>query len=321
MAEINGVKTGFVLDRNGNKILPITHMSLVLGNDGKSILSTLDGLTEKTAGHDTAISDINTSIGDMNALLQIIGSKLSSVPTYDDLKVSDTLSEGSICYVIDEEKYYSYTSTNGWKEMVTSGNGNVVEDDKEDDSSDPIDDIYSHIWIGPEPPEDTSMVWIDTTSDGVVEDKNDLNLLYSLFDEVTELRQEVVSLRKRVKYLEENGVVIPGPGGGDDPTPDEPEIDDDFILLEDGSEILLEAGGELLLEKQEQNSEPTVKEEDIILLESGEELLLEDGSKLLTEIQPEVEVVPPTTDKGNILLFEDGAEALYEDGNNILLEM
>ena len=42
MADIKGMKTGFVLDKDGNRILPITHMSLIIGNDGQTIFATLE---------------------------------------------------------------------------------------------------------------------------------------------------------------------------------------------------------------------------------------------------------------------------------------
>ena len=279
MAEINGMRTGFVLDGKGNRLLPITHVNLIIGDNGKSIRDTLDS----------------------------VDNKLMSVQTYDDLLNADTsnLFEGSIGYVVADKQYYSYT-VNGWELMTTGSNG-----------SGGYDDTYSHIWIGSSPPADQNMIWIDTASDGIIEGQSDLNLLYSLLNKVSEMETELVSLRKRVQYLEDNGVAI----DPDRPKPDDPVVDeDDIILLEDGTELLLEDGTELLLEEQVID-EPVVgdDEDDIILLENGSELLLEDGSTMMLEIQTETPVVKPTTEK--VLLFENGTEILYENGNPILLEL
>lgn len=247
---INGMRTGFVLDGKGNRLLPITHINLIIGDDGKSIRDTLDS----------------------------VDNKLTSVQTYDELLSIDTskLFMGSIGYVIDDKQYYSY-SLNGWELMTTGSNGS------NDDNDSGIDDTYSHIWIGPTPPENRNMIWIDTNSDGIIEGTSDLNILYSLLNQVSEMEAELVSLRKRVKYLEDNGVAIdPEP---DEPTPDDPiEDSDDIILLEDGSELLLEDGSELLLEKASDNK-PSEDQDVYILLEDGLQLLLENGSSILLENQ------------------------------------
>ena len=139
----------------------------------------------------------------------------------------------------------------------------------------PDKDIYSHIWIGPDPPADDNMLWLDTNEDGIIEGEDDILLLYALRDKMNELQTEVEVLKGRVKYLEDHGVTVdPNPGPG----PDTDE--DDLILLEDGSEILLENGLNLLLEIQEVDPEPTTNN---LLFEDGIEILLEDGSLLLLE--------------------------------------
>ena len=103
-----------------------------------------------------------------------------------------------------------------------------------------IIDGYSHIWVGDTPPEDTNMIWLDTRSDGILDDETDIETVNKLISRIGELENTVALLIKRVAYLEENGVVIPG--GGDDTS-------GSVILLEDGTEILLEDGTQLLLEE------------------------------------------------------------------------
>ena len=242
---IDGYKTGFVTDPQGNRLLPITHINLVVDNDGRPISNIINQLDNR----------------------------LFNVGTYEQMLGLSTgnLMNGAICFVDDLETYYSYTTSNGWEIMTTSGNG----------SGGQIEDIYSHIWIGPDPPEDDKdgkILWLDTNEDGIIEGEDDLNLLYNLRDKINEMQTEIEVLNNRVKYLEENGVVVdPKPPGPDEPIEDE----DDIILLEDGSSLLLENGSNLLLEIQEIKPKPELT--NTLLFEDGTEILTEDGSKLLLE--------------------------------------
>ena len=242
---IDGYKTGFVTDPQGNRLLPITHINLVVDKDGKPISNIIDQLDNR----------------------------LFNVGTYEQMLSLSTgnLMNGAICFVDDLETYYSYTTSNGWEIMTTNGNG----------SGGQIEDIYSHIWIGPNPPEDDKngkILWLDTNEDGIIEGEDDLNLLYNLRDKINEMQTEIEVLNNRVKYLEENGVVVdPKPPGPDEPIEDE----DDIILLEDGSSLLLENGSNLLLEIQEIKPKPELT--NALLFEDGTEILTEDGSKLLLE--------------------------------------
>ena len=242
---IDGYKTGFVTDPQGNRLLPITHINLVVDNDGRPISSIIDQLDKR----------------------------VFNVSTYEQMLSLSTgnLMNGAICFVDDLETYYSYTTSNGWEIMTTNGNG----------SGGQIEDIYSHIWIGPNPPEDDKngkILWLDTNEDGIIEGEDDLSLLYNLRDKINEMQTEIEVLNNRVKYLEENGVVVdPKPPGPDEPI----ENEDDIILLEDGSSLLLENGSNLLLEIQEIKPKPELT--NALLFEDGTEILTEDGSKLLLE--------------------------------------
>ena len=242
---IDGYKTGFVTDPQGNRLLPITHINLIIDKDGKPISNIIDQLDKR----------------------------VFNVSTYEQMLSLNTgnLMNGAICFVDDLETYYSYTTSNGWEIMTTNGNG----------SGGQIEDIYSHIWIGPNPPEDDKngkILWLDTNEDGIIEGEDDLSLLYNLRDKINEMQTEIEVLNNRVKYLEENGVVVdPKPPGPDEPIEDE----DDIILLEDGSSLLLENGSNLLLEIQEIKPKPELT--NALLFEDGTEILTEDGSKLLLE--------------------------------------
>lgn len=322
MADINGMRTGFVLDKDGNRILPITHMSLIIGNDGQTIMQAVDEVKEKADQATNAVSEMSQKIDevdqkvieadqqidDINAIVSNVDNRIATVQSFDNLPIHDELKDGAIRYVIDDKKYYSYTVADGWQEMTTSGDGNGGY----------VDDTYSHIWIGTEPPENSNMIWVDTTSDGVVESEDDMGLLRQVLSQLADMQAEINSLRRRVKYLEEHGTFNP-----DEPeTPDIPVDEDDIILLEDGSSILLEDdSGELLLEVQIDDS---IEEDpdEVILLEDGTPLSLEDGSgDILMEIQIENAPSKPSEEDVDAVLLEDGTYVLYEDGEKILLEM
>lgn len=247
---LQGMRTGFLLYPNStDRILPITHINLVLGNDGKSIQN-------KFNHWDEVIANLEASIGNGGVL---------SVDTHDQLLALDTdkLKNGAICYVGDEDTYYSFTSTDGWKILTT---GSTSEED-----------IYSHIWVGPDPPEDDTMFWYDTSSDGIIDedDEKDLMIINNLLNKMAEMQNTIILLEKRIKYLEDHGVVSPD-------KPDKPPVEDenDILLLEDGSTLLLEDGTELLLEIQ---STPQPENIKTLLFEDGTELLLENGTNLLLE--------------------------------------
>ena len=137
-----------------------------------------------------------------------------------------------------------------------------------------IIDGYSHIWVGDTPPEDTNMIWLDTSSDGILDDETDIETVNKLISRIGELENTVSLLIKRVAYLEQNGVVIPGGGNTGDTS-------ENIILLEDGTEILLEDGTPLLLE--ESNSGSNTEITNGILLEDNTYILLENNNPLLLE--------------------------------------
>ena len=256
---IDGMRTGFLLYPNStDRILPITHINLVIDDDGRSMGSTLKKWQ-------AIIDSLGASTGNGGGVL--------SVNTLADLQVLDTqnLKYGAICYVIEIDTYYRYAA-DGWQILSTSGGNTELPPAPEE----PDEDIYSHIWIGPDPPADDNMLWLDTNEDGIIEGEDDILLLYALRDKMNELQTEVEVLKGRVKYLEDHGVAVdPNPGPG----PDTDE--DDIILLEDGSSLLLENGSNLLLEIQEIKPKPELT--NALLFEDGTEILTEDGSKLLLE--------------------------------------
>ena len=97
-------------------------------------------------------------------------------------------------------------------------------------------DGYSHIWVGDTPPKDTNMLWLDTRTDGILDDETDIDTVNKLITKINELETTIALLTKRVIALESGIIVTP------------PSIEENILLLEDGTELLLEDGSYILLE-------------------------------------------------------------------------
>lgn len=222
MINVEDLKKGFILDPQGNRLLPITHINLVIGHEGESLSNTLNRITET----------IN--------VLQESGGILTVNTNQEMLDLNTTnIKNGALCYVSDEDKYYSYSINNGWRPMFSTNTSGGSGGEGEEEPP----DIYVHIWVGPEPPEDNRMLWLDTNTDGIVESEQDLDLLNNLKQLIKEMQTSMDVLNKRIDELEkmlESGIIV---------SPDNPS--NYSILLEDGSSILLEDGTELLLEVQQ----------------------------------------------------------------------
>ena len=177
--------------------------------------------------------------------------------------------EGMFCWVKEEKKVFQLVDglTNEcWIEFKSGSS----------DSGGTIIDGYAHIWIGDKPPKDKNMLWLDTNSDGILEDETDIETVKKLLNKISDLEIKISLLTKRVAYLEENGVVNPD-------KPNKPDTPINIgLLLEDGTPLLLEDGTPLLLEEEKsEGSNSNVI--NGILLEDKTNILLEDNTPLLLE--------------------------------------
>lgn len=176
--------------------------------------------------------------------------------------------EGMFCWVKEEKKVFQLVDglTNEcWIEFKSGSS----------DSGGTIIDGYAHIWIGNKPPEDKNMLWLDTNSDGILEDETDIETVKKLLNKISDLEIKISLLTKRVAYLEENGVVNPD-------KPNKPDTPINIgLLLEDGTPLLLEDGTPLLLEGEKSEGSSNVI--NGILLEDKTNILLEDNTPLLLE--------------------------------------
>ena len=175
--------------------------------------------------------------------------------------------EGMFCWVKEEKKVFQLVDglTNEcwieFKSGSSNGGGTII-------------DGYAHIWIGDKPPEDKNMLWLDTNSDGILEDETDIETVKKLLNKISDLEIKISLLTKRVAYLEEHGVV----------NPDKPDTPISIgLLLEDGTPLLLEDGTPLLLEEEEKSEGSSSNVINGILLEDKTNILLEDKTPLLLE--------------------------------------
>ena len=186
--------------------------------------------------------------------------------------------------------------------------------------------------IGPEAPEDTSLIWIDT-SDEVIGSSFDSQVLdefraaYAFLQKQiddlktsnSQLKSENTLLKNRVDELEEkinSGWKPIGPTG-----PTGPVVTDTFeFLLEDGSGSLsLEDGSGVLIMEKGQDG-PTGETDNFgFLLEDGSgSLSLEDGSGvLIMENRP---TGPTGETVNNAMLLENGDILLTENSEYFIYE-
>lgn len=156
--------------------------------------------------------------------------------------------EGMFCWVTSEKLVYQLVDgiTNDcwieFKSGTSFNGGNNDNSGGETDEGGTLIEGYAHIWVGTSPPSNTDMIWLDTNKDGIVADEDDIYTVSQLITKINEMENIIVSLEKRIKYLEEHGVTIPGEDNDDN------KDTSNSILLEDGTPILLEDGSYLLLE-------------------------------------------------------------------------
>lgn len=130
----------------------------------------------------------------------------------------------------------------------------------------------NNIWIGIEPPEDKSMLFIDLSdnADGVT------SIMDSIFNEYAESIKSLTEEVNRLKQIIESGGII---------VPDNPSIDTDtnnYILLENGLMLLTEDSKPILCEEDRViNDYDNIKINDAILLEDNRYVLTEDNKVIL----------------------------------------
>ena len=132
---------------------------------------------------------------------------------------------GMQCYVENDNIYIlkNTLENSGW-EIHNGGNA----------SSDSSNEKCFH--EGSEPPEDTELIWLDTTEKSI-DTKLDSLIIAELRNIISTMSTEITYLKEKVEYLwdnQGNGGSLPSEG--------------DSLLLENGGYLLLEDGSRILLE-------------------------------------------------------------------------
>ena len=229
-----------------------------------------------------------------------------SFPTLDAMNACTDVPVGFITFCEEDGERYEYRD-GSWKILTITSNGSSDNTGGCDGSC--CDNIVipeggTDAVIQEEEPEDTSVIWFDPEEEKPYQNDPYISELKEI---IKFMNKQIQSLTSRIEYLEN---VVAGTIKPDVPIiPDDP-IEDDYILLEDGTPLLLENGEEFLLEVQINN----ITTEDYILLEDDTPLLLENGEEFLLEKQT------INTINQNELLLENDTPLLLENGESFLLE-
>ena len=178
---------------------------------------------------------------------------------------SISLYEGLECFVEDTKAKYQYLNGQ-WEEREIWDNVTVTKDSVNNRNEISFyskgvlkktiyidglggESIVHQIEKGDTAPTDENiLLWIDTTSDNGVDTSLSDALILEFKTTIADLNSQVVDLKARVLYLEQNG------GGGGTVI-----VDSQYIMLEDGSQLMLEDGDYLLLESYEEDNESIIE--------------------------------------------------------------
>ena len=206
---MKNMKPGFLLNPEGERLLPITHVNLVIGEDGISL----------------------------NKILE------------------------------------------DWRTVIEALNG----------------EIGYCVWVGPTPPENKKMLWIDTSE--IEENPNDVTTMSPttryLIDLVNKQNKTVSMLTERLNVLENELELVKkalanGGSGG--------EIIDDNIYLttEDGDTFITEDGILMISEEGKSNEDKniylTTEDNDIFTTENGVSMISEEGKSNADEVDNKTEL-------------------------------
>ena len=251
----DNTRAGYLLHPEGYKLLPITHVNLILDNDGISLRDELDNFQDA---------------------LDLINSRIK-IYTADNLQILNSinpanLKDGTMCYVVSEEKYYTYTKKNRWKEMVTSNEH---------------EGLFTHAWIGTTPPQNKKYLWIDTT---ILDAKPDKVSTYppvikQLTNTISTLNKTILELSDRITRLENNSGSI---GGGDKPGTGGNVDNNNYLLTEDENTFITEDGNYIGLETKTTTSDSSGDEGDtnkfiVSYTSSTETLNITSNSAMISE--------------------------------------
>lgn len=185
-----------------------------------------------------------------------------------------------------------------------------------------INTFGTNIHIGDTPPEDITMVWIDTSDDNVTDEvilgsETNNAMIKAILESIKSLREDVDVIKAIIK----NGN-IEWPDDDENDTPIESVIklileDGDFFITEDGEYIIDETIEYIEPEK------PSTTKKDVILLENGDFFITENGDFIVDENSSgnDEENSEPSQTLINKVIGENGDTLITEFGEYIIQEI
>ena len=206
---MKNMKPGFLLNPEGERLLPITHVNLVIGEDGISL----------------------------NKILE------------------------------------------DWRTVIEALNG----------------EIGYCVWVGPTPPENKKLLWIDTSE--IEENPNDATTMSPttkyLIDLVNKQNKTVSMLTERLNVLENElelvkKAIANGGSGGE-------IIDDNIYLTTENGDTFITEDGILMISEEGNNNEDknvylTTEDNDIFTTENGVSMISEEGKSNADEVDNKTEL-------------------------------
>ena len=252
------IRPGYVLSPEGGKILPITHVNLIFDN-GITLRDELDNFQNALDLIDSRIKVYDVK-------------NLQELNSINPAKLKD----GTICYVTTLGEYYTYTVKNKWKKMVTDTENH--------------ERTFTHVWVGPNPPQNKNFLWIDTKILTANPDRVSTYppIIKQLSDTISSLNQTILELTERVTKLENNSGNTgdnTGGGSGEDSPGSGGNVDNNsYFLTEDGNIFITEDGIPIVLENNSSNTgNENNANSNYILAENRDILTTEDNKTIELE--------------------------------------
>ena len=249
------IRPGYVLSPEGGKILPITHVNLIFDN-GITLRDELDSFQDALDLIDSRIKVYD--VKDLKELNSINPAKLK---------------DGTICYVTTLGEYYTYTAKNKWKKMVTDTENH--------------ERMFTHVWIGTNPPQSKSFLWIDTSILNANPDRVSTYppIIKQLSDTISSLNQTILELTERVTKLENNSGNTggnTGGGSGEDSPGSGGNVDNNsYFLTEDGNIFITEDGIPIVLENNSSNTGNENNANSNYILAENRDILTTEDNKII----------------------------------------
>ena len=248
------IRPGYVLSPEGGKILPITHVNLIFDN-GITLRDELDNFQNALDLIDSRIKVYDVK-------------NLQELNSINPAKLKD----GTICYVTTLGEYYTYTVKNKWKKMVTDTENH--------------ERTFTHVWVGPNPPQNKNFLWIDTKILTANPDRVSTYppIIKQLSDTISSLNQTILELTERITKLENNSGNTGGGSGEDSPGSGGNVDNNSYFLTEDGNIFITEDGIPIVLENNSSNTgNENNANSNYILAENRDILTTEDNKTIELE--------------------------------------